>query len=307
MHAENLQENVNTKHYLAAMSAFIIWGMFSLPLKAIDNYGSLDILLSRVLMAAALILVIGLTFRRKVTFENFRIFKSFEKSYRIKLVLLNLISAVLLAINWYLFIYVMNRISVNATSLAYMLCPIITTVLAYIFLKDRLSPIQWIAVLLSLFSCVLLSIGHFMDVFYSFVIAFSYAIYLVLQKKNHRLDRFFTLTFQIVFGTVILLPLFGYQQAFPEKGIYFYGIIFLIASVFTILPMFLNVFSLNKLNSSTAGIFIYLNPVLSFFLAVFYFKEEMEPIKIIAYLVVLFSVILFNSKQIFQLFQIKKA
>jgi len=289
------------------MSAFIIWGMFSLPLKAIDNYGSLDILLSRVLMAAALILVIGLTFRRKVTFENFRIFKSFEKSYRIKLVLLNLISAVLLAINWYLFIYVMNRISVNATSLAYMLCPIITTVLAYIFLKDRLSPIQWIAVLLSLFSCVLLSIGHFMDVFYSFVIAFSYAIYLVLQKKNHRLDRFFTLTFQIVFGTVILLPLFGYQQAFPEKGIYFYGIIFLIASVFTILPMFLNVFSLNKLNSSTAGIFIYLNPVLSFFLAVFYFKEEMEPIKIIAYLVVLFSVILFNSKQIFQLFQIKKA
>ena len=307
MHAENLQENVNTKHYLAAMSAFIIWGMFSLPLKAIDNYGSLDILLSRVLMAAALILVIGLTFRRKVTFENFRIFKSFEKSYRIKLVLLNLISAVLLAINWYLFIYVMNQISVNATSLAYMLCPIITTVLAYIFLKDRLSPIQWIAVLLSLFSCVLLSIGHFMDVFYSFVIAFSYAIYLVLQKKNHRLDRFFTLTFQIVFGTVILLPLFGYQQAFPEKGIYFYGIIFLIASVFTILPMFLNVFSLNKLNSSTAGIFIYLNPVLSFFLAVFYFKEEMEPIKIIAYLVVLFSVILFNSKQIFQLFQIKKA
>ncbi|NLN34356.1 MAG: EamA family transporter [Flavobacteriaceae bacterium] len=289
------------------MSAFIIWGLFSLPLKAIDHYASLDILLSRVLMASVLILAISFIFRRKVSFENIRIFKSFSKRHQRRLILLNFISAILLAINWYLFIFVMNRISVNATSLAYMLCPIITTVLAYIFLKDRLSSVQWIAVSLSLMSCVLLSIGHFMDVFYSFIIALSYAIYLILQKKNHQLDRFFTLTFQIVFGTIILLPLFSQQQELPEKGTYFYGIVFLIAGVFTILPMFLNVFSLNKLNSSTAGIFIYLNPVFSFLLALFYFKEEMEPMKIIAYSVVFFSVILFNSRLILQLLGIKKA
>lgn len=289
------------------MSAFIIWGLFSLPLKAIDHYASLDILLSRVLMASVLILAISFIFRRKVSFENIRIFKSFSKRHQRRLILLNFISAILLAINWYLFIFVMNRISVNATSLAYMLCPIITTVLAYIFLKDRLSSVQWIAVSLSLMSCVLLSIGHFMDVFYSFIIALSYAIYLILQKKNHQLDRFFTLTFQIVFGTIILLPLFSQQQELPEKGTYFYGIVFLIAGIFTILPMFLNVFSLNKLNSSTAGIFIYLNPVFSFLLALFYFKEEMELMKIIAYSVVFFSVILFNSRLIFQLLGIKKA
>lgn len=289
------------------MSAFIIWGLFSLPLKAIDQYASLDILLSRVLMASVLILAISFIFRRKVSFENIRIFKSFSKRHQRRLILLNFISAILLAINWYLFIFVMNRISVNATSLAYMLCPIITTVLAYIFLKDRLSSVQWIAVSLSLMSCVLLSIGHFMDVFYSFIIALSYAIYLILQKKNHQLDRFFTLTFQIVFGTIILLPLFSQQQELPEKGTYFYGIVFLIAGIFTILPMFLNVFSLNKLNSSTAGIFIYLNPVFSFLLALFYFKEEMEPMKIIAYSVVFLSVILFNSRLIFQLLGIKKA
>ena len=287
------------------MTAFIIWGLFSLPLKTIDNYASLDILLSRVLMASVLILAISFIFRRKVSFENIRIFKSLSKTHRRNLILLNFVSAILLAINWYLFIYVMNRISVNATSLAYMLCPIITTVLAYIFLKDRLSPIQWIAVSLSLMSCILLSIGHFMDVFYSFIIALSYAIYLILQKKNHQLDRFFTLTFQVVFGTVILLPLFSQQQDLPVKDSFYYVIVILIASVFTILPMFLNVFSLNKLNSSTAGIFIYLNPILSFLLAFFYFKEEMEPVKIIAYLVVFFSVLLFNSKPVLQLIRRK--
>lgn len=298
---------MNAKYYLAVMSAFIIWGLFSLPLKAIENYASLDILLSRVLMASVLILAISLLFRRKISLENLRIFKNLNPQNRRRLIFLNLVSSILLAINWYLFIYVMNRISVNATSLAYMLCPIITTVLAYIFLKDRLSKVQWIAVLLSLMSCILLSIGHFMDVFYSFIIALSYAIYLILQKKNHQLDRFFTLTFQIVFGTIILLPLFSQQQELPEKGAYFYGIVFLIAGVFTILPMFLNVFSLNKLNSSTAGIFIYMNPVFSFLLALLYFKEEMDSVKIIAYSVVFFSVILFNLPLISQLIRPKKS
>lgn len=250
-------------------------------------------------------LLISLIFRKKVTLSNFWIFKKLSRKEKTNLILVNALSGALLGINWYLFIYVMNHVSVNATALAYMLCPIITTFLAFLFLKERLSLIQWIAISVSIFSCVLLSIGHLLDVFYSFIIAASYAVYLVLQKKNQLLDRFFTLAFQVLVGTILLLPLFSMQSEVPEKGFYFYGIVFLIATVFTIIPMFLNVFSLNKLSSSTAGIFIYLNPILSFLLAVFYFKEEMEPVKIIAYLVVFFSVLLFNSKPVLQLIRRK--
>ena len=292
---------MNSKYYLAAISAFVIWGMFSLPLRAIQEYESVDILLSRILIATFVMALITVVFRRKITLQNYRIFKNLEFKDKRNLVLINSVSAVLLAINWYLFIYVMNHISVNATALAYMLCPIITTVLAYVFLKDRLSTIQWIAVSMSIFSCILLSIGHLTDVFYSFVIALSYAIYLILQKKNHQLDRFFTLAFQITVGTILLLPLFSMQSDVPEKGLYFYAVAFLIATVFTIVPMFLNVFSLNKLNSSTAGIFIYMNPILSFTLAIFYFKEQMSSVQIFAYLLVFFSVIIFNWKVIQQL------
>ncbi len=292
---------MNTKYYLAAISAFVIWGFFSLPLRAIKEYSSVDILISRILIATLIIAVISLVFRRKITNENWERFKKFSRKEKQNLLLINSASAVLLAVNWYLFIYVMNHVSVNATALAYMLCPIITTVLAYIFLKDRLSMIQWLAVSMSIISCILLSIGHLMDVFYSFVIALSYAIYLVLQKKNHQLDRFFTLAFQITVGTILLLPLFSMQSDEPVKGLYFYGIVLIIATIFTILPMFLNVFSLNKLNSSTAGIFIYLNPILSFLLAIFYFNEQMSAVQIFAYLLVFFSVIVFNWRIIQEL------
>lgn len=298
---------MNAKYYLAVIVAFVIYGLFSLPLKSIDNYASLDILLSRLVIASILIVWVSLIFRRKISLENIYIFKNSTKSERRRLFIVNVVSSIMLAVNWYLFIYVMNNVSVNATSLAYMLCPIITTILAYIFLKDRLSVIQWVAIGLSIFSCVLLAFGNFMDVFYSFVIGLSYAIYLVLQKNNQKLDRFFTLTFQIVVGTLLLLPFFQYQQPEPEKGFYFFWIVFLIAALFTIIPMFLNVYSLNKLNSSTAGIFIYMNPIISFFLALYYFKEEMDDTKIIAYLIVFFSVVLFNAKIISQILRFKKA
>lgn len=296
---------MNSKYYLAVITAFVIYGLFSLPLKAIDQYASLDILLSRLWIASVLIFLVCILFRRKVSLESIAIFRKSSAKEKRRLILVNFFSALMLAINWYLFIYVMNNVSVNATALAYMLCPIITTLLAYVFLKDKLSSVQWLAIGLSILSCVLLAFGDFMDVFYSFIIGLTYAIYLVLQKNNHQLDRFFTLAFQIICGTILLSPLLGYQQEIPVKGTFFYGIVFLIAAVFTIIPMYLNVYSLNRLSSSTAGIFIFLNPVISFFLALFYFQEEMSLLKIIAYMMVFFSVILFNSKVLFQFLKIK--
>lgn len=283
------------------MIAFLIYGLFSLPLKAIDQYASLDILLSRLMMASVLILIFSFVFRRKITFENIRKFKESSKKEKRNLLIVNIISSIVLAINWYLFIFVMNRVSVNATALAYMLCPIINTFLAYIFLKDRLSSVQWTAIALSIVSCIMLTFGNFSETIYAFAIGLFYAIYLVLQKNNNQLDRFFTLTFQIVVGTLILLPLLPYQSPEPVKTFYFFGIVFIIAAFFTIIPMYLNVFALNRLSSSTAGIFIYLNPILSFTLALLYFKEEMSFLKISAYSLVFFSVLLFNSKIIYQL------
>lgn len=296
---------MNSKYYIAVIAAFSIYGFFSLPLKAIDEYPSLDILLSRLSMASVLIVAFSFLFRREITLENIKIFKNASKSEKRRLLVVNVSSSLMLAINWYLFIFVMNRVSVNATSLAYMLCPIINTFLAYIFLKDRLSPVQWIAIGLSVISCIMLGFGNFSETAYAFIVGLSYAIYLVLQKNNDRLDRFFTLAFQIVTATLFLLPLYSYQNPEPEKNGFFFGIVFIIAALFTIVPMYLNVYSLNRLSSSTAGIFIYLNPIISFLLALFYFGEEMNGLKLAAYLVVFFSVLLFNAKLIYTMFKRK--
>lgn len=292
---------MKAKYYLAVMSAFIIYGLMSLPLRAVASYKSIDILLSRIAFSSILIILFSFLFRRKKTLAVYKQFKSFDKKIKKRLWIVNVSSSIALAVNWYLFIYVMNNISVNATSLAYMICPIITTVLAFFFLGDRLSKLQWVAVFLSLVSCIMLTFGNYIDFLYSFMVGLSYAFYLVLQKGNNQLDRFFTLAFQITVAIILLSPLYSITHAFPIKGEFYYGMIFLIAAVFTIIPMYLNVYALDGLTSSTAGIFIYLNPIFSFLLAVFYFNEMMSPLKIAAYTLVFFSVVLFNLKTIINL------
>lgn len=286
---------MNSKYYLSAIIAFTIWGIFSLALKPLSAYSSVDILLYRMCLASVFILFVSFVIRWKITKANILAFKSLSFKERFDIVLVNLSSAGLLALNWFLFIFVMNNISVNATSLAYLICPILTTVLAFFILKENLSIKQRVAIGISLVSCLMLSIGHFMDLLYSMIIALSYAIYLILQKRNNQLDKFFTLTAQIVFGSVLLLPLFFTgSESTVEKSSLFYMLTVVIAVVFTIIPMYLNVFALKKLNSSVVGIFININPILSFLLAVLYFQEKVNLIQGIAYGLIFFSVLLFN-------------
>lgn len=286
---------MNSKYYLSAITAFTIWGVFSLALKPLSDYSSIDILLYRMSFASVFILIMSFVVRWKITKVNIELFKTFSSKEKFDIVLINLSSAALLALNWFLFIFVMNRISVNATSLAYLICPILTTVLAFFILKENLSIKQRVAIGISLGSCLMLSLGHLMDLLYSMIIALSYAIYLILQKRNNQLDKFFTLTAQIVFGSVLLSPLFFTNEASTtEKSNFFYTLTVLIAILFTIIPMYLNVFALKKLNSSVVGIFININPILSFLLAVLYFDEKVNLIQGIAYSLIFLSVLLFN-------------
>ena len=282
------------KYYLAVITAFSIWGFFSLVLKSLDAFPAFDILISRAVTSVFILLLVVVFLPPKTLRKNIQLFRTISKKNQRNIVIVNLLSGLFLALNWFIFIYVMNNVSVSATSLAYLICPILTMVLAYLILKEKLFKIQWISVALSLVSCLLLSLGNFMDLFYSMIIAFTYAIYLVLQRKNQEMDRFLVLTFQIGVAVILLIPFTPSYISNIEKTTFFYAIIALIAVVFTIVPMYLNIYALKGLNSSVIGIFIYLNPIINFLLAVFYFKEHISFLQGLSFSLIGISVIIFN-------------
>lgn len=287
------------KYYLAAFVAFVIWGFFSLALKPIHHYPSLDILFYRVFFSVVLISAINLVIRRNVLLKDWKNYQSKSKSDRNKIIRVNIGGGLLLTANWFIFIYVMNHISVKAASFAYLVCPILTTVLAFIILKEKLSKWQWTAVAISVLGCALLSFNSFADIFYSLIVALTYAMYLISQRKNTEVDKFVGLNIQILTAGLILLPFFpAFSGPVPTESLFYICLAFIVI-LFTIIPLFLNLFALKGVNSSTVGIMLYINPLINFVLAVFYYKEAVNEIQLISYSLILISIIVFNEKLIF--------
>jgi chloramphenicol-sensitive protein RarD len=287
------------KYYLSAFSAFFLWGFFSLGLKPISDYPSLDIMFYRLFFSVLTMTVINVVFRKKSIRKNWHDFSVMSPEKKRSIIVLTLVGGIILASNWFIFIYVVNHVSVKAGSLAYLICPILTTVFAFFLLHEKLSKWQWSAVFISIISCILLSLNHFQDILYSLVVAATYALYLVSQRKNSELDKFLVLNIQLLFIALLVLPFYPkYSGAIPIEPL-FYICLFCIVVFFTIIPLFLNLYALKGINSSTVGILMYINPIINFGLAFFYFKEEITLLQFFSYFLILISIIVFNKKIIF--------
>ena len=287
------------KYYFAAFTAFLIWGFFSLALKPLQDFPSLDILFYRVFLSSIVMLLINFIFRRKTVKENAFLFSKLKLNDKKRIIYLTLGGSFLLIINWFIFIFVINHINVKAASLAYLICPILTTVFAFVILKEKVGKPQWVAVFISIFSCFLLSLNHFQDIFYSLIVAASYALFLVSQRKNSEIDKFVTLTIQLVFTALVILPFYpSFSGVIPTTPT-FYIYLGVIVVVFTIVPLFLNLYALKGINSSTVGIMMYINPIINFLIAIFYYNEEVTTIQLVSYFLILISIIIFNEKLLF--------
>lgn len=284
----------NRKHYAAAISAFMVWGFFSLPLRALNGFTAGEILYFRIFFSAVILAIITLGFRKPQLQKDIALFHSFSLQQRKSIAALTLIGSALLIVNWLVFIYVINAINIKTASFSYFICPVLTAVLGHFLLKEHLSLLQWIAVSLCFISCILLGLNSIVELGYSVVVAVSYALYLISQRKNNGFDRLTILAVQILFALSILTLAFPWLvNTVPTEG-YFYGIIVIVAGVFTVLPLFLNLFALNKINSTTVGILLYVNPLMNFGIAFLVFHESVTALQLTGYLIILIALILFN-------------
>lgn len=296
-----------SKYIFSAVTAFFLWGFFSFGLKPIAHYQSIDILFYRLFISVFVLIGINVGFRRNKMRTDWNLFRSFPKKEQQKLMALIVGGSIVLMSNWLVFIIVMNHVSVQAASLSYLVCPIITTLLAFIILKEKLTKVKWLAVLMSGLACGILSFGHLTDLLFSLFVAITFASYLIIQRQLNRFDSFNLLMTQLSIVAILMLPLvFLMAGPVPTESI-FYQCILAIVILFTVIPMFLNNFALKGINSSTVGILIYLNPIMNFVLAITYYKEPITHVQIIGYTLVLLAIIVFNSQILFKSIQNKKS
>ena len=290
-----------TKYFLAALSSVIIWGFFSIPLRLISNYAPDDILQYRIFTSLIITWLVILFFRKSNLRQNLIYLKSESKRERKRLIWLSFIAGILITSNWFTYIYAVNEVSLKSAAFAYMVCPLITAMGGFFILKEKLTTLKLVAIAIAFISIVILARGSFREVLWSVIVASLYAFYLIIQRVMGRIDKFIMLGIHLLIATLITLPLFLFNFTNFPLDLHFWIIIVIISVLFTIVPLFLSLYALIGMPSSTLGIIIYLNPIVAFAVAFFYFHEEIDSRQLYAYSMLFAAILVFNWKTIKEL------
>jgi chloramphenicol-sensitive protein RarD len=290
------------KYFLAALFSVVMWGFFAIPLRAIQDHSSEQILYYRILSSLLITWAyIGL-FRRKQLQADLDFLKAEEKSGRNRIIFLSILAGILITGNWFTYIYAVNNVNLKSAAFAYMVCPLITAFSGFLILREKLSGFKLIALGVASISIVILAQGSARDVMWSVIVASFYSFYLIVQKVIVRIDKFNMLGFQLIIAVLILLPFYINDFTSIPSDPYFWFIIIVISIVFTIIPLYLSLFALSGMPSSTLGIIIYINPIVAFAVAFFYFHEGISLYQLYAYLLLFAAVIVFNVDTIKEIF-----
>ncbi|MDQ7948066.1 MAG: EamA family transporter [Pedobacter sp.] len=298
--------NPKSRYVLAAFLSVSIWGFFSIPLRNIKDFPPHEILYYRIFTSLVCIWAAILLFRRKAVRSDLAFYRS-TTSREKRIIWIQIIGAtILLSLNWFTYIYAVNNVSLKSAAFAYMVCPLITAFGGFLILKEELSKIKLLSLGIALLSIMMLATGSLIEVAWSVIIAALYAFYLIIQRKMQHLDKLNVLALQITVAVILMLPFYFYQHQGVPTGAWFWGNIIVIAVVFTVLPLFLSLYALIGIPSSTLGIIIYLNPIIAFTVAVVYFDEQISLHQLFAYLLLLSAVFLFNWNLIKDVFTLKR-
>lgn len=282
------------KYFAAASFAAILWGFMAIPLRNIQQWSATDILYYRILISTVCIwLFIGL-FRKKHFRTDALLFVELPPERKKRMVWVLVTSTLLILGNWFSYIYVVNSISIQVAAFAYLVCPLLTTVAAFFILHEPLSAIKKTSLGIALISVILLATGSLVDVAWSVGVASLYALYLIGQRMTGQFDKLNVLALQLVLASLIILPFMLWQNHPVPMETTFWLNITIISIVFTIIPLYLSLYALIGISSSTVGILIYVNPIVAFAVAYYLFDEQITTHQVIAYGILVFAIVLFN-------------
>ena len=189
-------------------------------------------------------------------------------------------ASVFILINWVVFIYATQTDHVVEASLGYFTNPIVTVLLGVFFLKERLRPVQWVAIGISAIAVLVLAIGYGTFPWISLALAFSFGFYgLVKRRVGPSVDAIGGMTVETAVLTpaaIIALVIIG-QTSGLAMGNHGAGqtVLMLSLGVATATPLILFAAAARRLPLVYLGLVQYLAPILMLLVGVFLLHEQM--------------------------------
>ncbi|MFK8910358.1 EamA family transporter RarD [Streptomyces sp. YS-3] len=196
-----------------------------------------------------------------------------------RLALIGLAAAVI-TVNWGVYIWSVNSGHVVEASLGYFINPLVTIAMGVLLLKERLRPVQWVAVATGAVAVVVLAVGAGRPPWISLTLALSFATYGLVKKKVNlggleSLAAETAMQFVPALAYLVWLGTRG-EATFASEGAG-HGALLAATGIVTAAPLVCFGAAAIRVPLSTLGLLQYLAPVFQFGLGILYFHEAMPP------------------------------
>jgi len=202
-----------------------------------------------------------------------------------------LLSTILVSINWITYIWAVNHGHVVEAALGYYINPLIIIAFGVILLREKMRPLQWLAVGIAAVGVLVLTIDYGRLPWVAISLALSWGSYGLVKKKLN-LGALEGLAIETL---ISFIPYVGYLIFLGNQGTGQFGhdplltILLISAGAVTAIPLLLFNGSTTRLPYSTIGLLQYITPTIQFSIGVWLRHEDMPTARWIGFIVIWFA------------------
>jgi chloramphenicol-sensitive protein RarD len=273
---------------LFALAAYFIWGIAPIYFKLLVDIPALEIVVHRIIWSVVVLILLvvasGQMLKVRVAIRDY------------KILIILLISGLLLAINWLVFIWAVNNDRLLDASLGYYINPLVNIFLGRVFLSERFRVLQQLSVVLAVVGVAILVLGYGQVPWVSLVLASSFGVYGLLRKQvgvdslpGLLIETAMMLPFAIIYWIWFAGPV---SNLFTNTFDINFLLLFL--GIMTTVPLLCFTAAARRIQYSTLGFFQYIGPSLMFLLAVFIYQEPLSVNRLMTFAFVWGGLLLFS-------------
>ena len=269
------------------VGAYVLWGVLPVYWKLLAHVPPLQIVAHRVVWSLA-VLVVVLT----ATSQWARLRSVTSR----RVVMLYAFAALLIAINWLVYIWAVVSGFLLEASLGYFITPLVNVLLGVLVLRERLRPFQWVAVVLAAAGVLQLTYVYGATPWIALVLAVTFGLY-GLVKKWAPLAATHGMTLETgvvvpIAGIYLIATEYGGEGAFGQASAFTQALL-VGGGPMTLLPLLLFASAAQRSSLSALGILQYIAPTMQFLLGAFVFDEPFTRIHLVGYVLVWIGLLVF--------------
>lgn len=269
--------------------ASFFWGLPQpLYFNEINFIPAIEIVSHRSIWSFFFLLLIILFLGRKNELIN--IFRDKKKIFFLSL------TSLLITINWTGFVIAININRLQDASMGYYISPIISIGLGYIFLREKISLLKLISIILMILSIIFLLISTKIIPYIAITISLTWAFYGLIRKKikvPSEIGLLYESGFISIFAGSYLIYIYINNQSYFLNGDNYVNLLLFFLGAMTILPLFFFNLGLKYIPLGLAGVIFYLAPTFHFITSVTILNENLSIYKLISFIIIWIAVIIF--------------